>query len=64
MNLTWADAGLLTVLFTLGSVVAQGLARLGTYADRHEPPIACDRHTWVRLDTHGLVCQGCGKVPE
>lgn len=63
MNLTWVDAGLLTVLFTVGSLIVQGLARLGVRTERGVPPATCDRHTWVRLGSHGLVCQGCGKIP-
>jgi hypothetical protein len=63
MNLTWVDAGLLTVLFTLGSLIVQSLARFGVRAGRQKPPVVCDRHSWVRLGAHGLVCQGCGKIP-
>jgi len=63
MNLTWLDASLLTLLFGLGSVIVQSLSRLGLQESRHQPQVACHRHDWVRLDSHGLVCQSCGKIP-
>jgi len=63
MSLTWMDAGVLTVVFTLGSLIVQSLARRGMKADQGRPTVTCDRHSWVRLGSHGLVCQGCGKIP-
>jgi len=63
MNLTWLDASLLTVLFGLGSVIVQSLDRRGTLAGKEKQQAACSRHDWVRLDSRGLVCQQCGKIP-
>jgi hypothetical protein len=63
MNLTWLDASLLTVLFGLGSVIVQSLSRSGALAGKEKQPAACHRHDWVRLDSRGLVCQQCGKIP-
>jgi hypothetical protein len=63
MNLTWLDASLLTVLFGLGSVLVRSLNRHAVtgYGEKQQP--ACRRHDWVRLDSRGLVCQQCGKIP-
>lgn len=63
MNLTWLDASLLTVLFGLGSLIVQGLNRRGALAGKEKGQAACRRHDWVRLDSRGLVCQQCGKIP-
>lgn len=62
MNLTWLDASLLTVLFGLGSVIAQSLGRRAMVG-KEKPRAACRRHDWVRLESRGLVCQQCGKIP-
>jgi len=63
MNLTWLDASLLTVLFGLGSVIVQSLGRSGALEGREKHQTPCKRHDWVRLDSRGLVCQQCGKIP-
>ena len=63
MNLTWLDASLLTVLFGIGSVIVQSLSRRGALDDKEKQQAACSRHDWVRLDSRGLVCQRCGKIP-
>jgi hypothetical protein len=63
MNLTWLDASLLAVLFGLGSVIVQSLNRRGALAGKERQQAACIRHDWVRLDSRGLVCQLCGKIP-
>ena len=63
MNLTWLDAGLLTVLFGLGSVIVQSLSRHEALEGKGKPQAACSRHDWVRLESRGLVCQRCGKIP-
>lgn len=63
MNLTWLDASLLTVLFGLGSVIVQRLGRRGRPEGSGKQQAACRRHDWVRLESSGLVCQRCGKVP-
>ena len=63
MNLTWLDACLLTVLFGLGSVIVQSLGRRGALVGKEKQQAACSRHDWVRLDSRGLVCQQCGKIP-
>ena len=62
MNLTWLDASLLTVLFGLGSVIFQSLSR-GALEGKDTQQAPCRRHDWVRLDSRGLVCQQCGKIP-
>jgi len=64
MNLTWLDASLLTVLFGLGSVIVQSLGRRGALVGKEKQQAACSRHDWVRLDSRGLVCQQCGKIPR
>jgi len=63
VNLTWLDASLLTVLFGLGSVIVQSLSRRGGLEGKEKRQAACSRHDWVRLDSRGLVCQRCGKIP-
>ena len=63
MNLTWLDASLLTLLFGLGSVVVQSLSRLRAREAKEKQRTRCRRHDWVRLESHGLVCQQCGKIP-
>ncbi len=63
MNLTWLDVSLLTVLFSVGSVIVQSLSRRGELEGREKHRVACSRHDWVRLESRGLVCQRCGKIP-
>jgi hypothetical protein len=63
MNLTWVDASLLTVLFSLGSLIVQGLTRREAQEVVERQQAACIRHEWVRIGSHGLICQLCGKIP-
>lgn len=63
MNLTWLDASLLSVLFGLGSVIVQSISRGSALAGKEKQQAACHRHDWVRLESRGLVCQQCGKIP-
>ncbi len=64
MNLTWLEVSLLTVLFGVGSVIAQSLRRRGELESKEKHRVACRRHEWVRLESRGLVCQRCGKIPS
>jgi hypothetical protein len=63
MNLTWIDASLLTLLFSLGSLIVQGLTRREAQEGVVRQQAACIRHEWVRIGSHGLICQLCGKIP-
>ncbi len=63
MNLTWIDASLLTLLFSLGSLIVQGLTRREAQEVVVRQQAACIRHEWVRIGSHGLICQLCGKIP-
>lgn len=64
MNLTWLDASLLTLLFGLGTVIVQSVGRhCWAQDDLGKRHVACDRHDWIRIDSHGLLCQLCGKIP-
>jgi hypothetical protein len=63
MNLTWLDASILTVLFGVGTVIVQSLSRRRELEAKEKQRVACRRHDWVRLESRGLVCQRCGKIP-
>jgi len=63
MNLTWVDASLLTVLFSLGSLIVQSVTRREAQEVAERQQAACVRHEWVRIGSHGLICQLCGKIP-
>ena len=63
MNLSWFDAGLLTLLFGFGSVIAQSLSRRWAREGQGTPLAACGRHDWYRDKSRGLVCRQCGKIP-
>jgi hypothetical protein len=47
----------------LGSVIVQSLSRRAALEGKDKQQAACSRHDWVRLDSRGLVCQQCGKIP-
>jgi len=64
MNLTWLDASFLTLLFGLGTVLVQSVGRhYWAQGDPGKTSVACDRHNWIRVDSHGLICRLCGKIP-
>jgi hypothetical protein len=64
MNLTWLYASLLTLLFGLGTVMVRGVGRRSrAQDDLGKQCVACDRHDWIRIDSHGLICQRCGRIP-
>ena len=63
MNLTWIDAGLLSLLFSLGSLIVQSMTRREAQEVVERQQAACVRHEWVRIGSHGLICQLCGKIP-
>jgi hypothetical protein len=63
MDLSWLDVTLLMVLFGLGSVIVQSLGRRRVQEAREKQRPSCRKHDWVRLDSFGLVCRSCGKIP-
>ena len=54
---------MLTVLFSLGSLIVQSLTRREAQEVAERQQAACVRHEWVRIGSHGLICQLCGKIP-
>jgi hypothetical protein len=54
---------LLTVLFSLGSLIVQSVTRREAQEVAERQQAACVRHEWVRIGSHGLICQLCGKIP-
>lgn len=54
---------MLTVLFSLGSLIVQSVTRREAQEVAERQQAACVRHEWVRIGSHGLICQLCGKIP-
>jgi hypothetical protein len=63
MELTWLDATLLMLLFGLGSLIVQTLGRRRVQEAREKHRVICRKHDWVRVDSFGLICRSCGKIP-
>jgi hypothetical protein len=51
------------LLFSLGSLIVQGMTRREAQEVVERQQTACVRHEWVRIGSHGLICQLCGKIP-
>jgi len=64
MNLAWLDASFVMLLFGLGTLLVQSVGRHSWAEDEPgKTNVACDRHNWIRIDSHVLICRFCGKIP-
>ncbi len=65
--MAWMDVTLLSLLFSLGTLLAvQGfwyLSRRDAQEARRNCQDACHPHQWIRLEPYGLICRLCGKIP-